>query len=37
MEAWVNEAPLFVSLLGMSFLRRLDGYEVEDGKLILYW
>ncbi len=36
-EAWVNEAPLFVSLLGMSFLRRLDGYEVEDGKLILYW
>ena len=36
-EAWVNEAPLFVSLLGMSFLKRLDGYEVEDGKLILYW
>ncbi len=36
-EAWVNEAPLFVSLLGMSFLKRLDGYEVQDGKLILYW
>ena len=36
-EAWVNESPLFVSLLGMSFLRRLDGYEVQDGKLILYW
>ena len=36
-EAWVNEAPLFVSLLGMSFLKRLDGYEVEDGQLILYW
>ena len=36
-EAWVNEAPLFVSLLGMSFLKRLDSYEVEDGKLILYW
>ena len=36
-EAWVNEAPLFVSLLGMSFLKRLDGYEVKDGKLILYW
>ncbi len=36
-EAWVNEAPLSVSLLGMSFLKRLDGYEVEDGKLILYW
>ncbi len=36
-EAWVNEAPLVVSLLGMSFLKRLDGYEVLDGKLILYW
>lgn len=36
-EAWVNEAPLFVSLLGMSFLKRLDGYEVQDGELILYW
>ncbi len=36
-EAWVNEAPLFVSLLGMSVLKRLDGYEVQDGKLILYW
>ncbi len=36
-EAWVNESPLFISLLGMSFLKRLDGYEVEDGKLILYW
>lgn len=36
-EAWVNEAPLFVSLLGMSFLKRLDGYEVQDNQLILYW
>ena len=36
-EAWVNEAPLFVSLLGMSFLKRLDGYEVQGDKLILYW
>ena len=36
-EAWVNEAPLFVSLLGMSFLKRLDGYEVQGNQLILYW
>ncbi len=36
-EAWVNESPLFVSLLGMSFLKRLDGYEVQDNQLILYW
>ncbi len=36
-EAWVNEAPLFVSLLGMSFLKRLDGYEVQGDRLILYW
>jgi len=25
------------SLLGMSFLRRLDGYEVREGKLVLRW
>jgi aspartyl protease family protein len=25
------------SLLGMSFLRRLDGYEVRQGKLVLRW
>ncbi len=36
-EAWVNETPSHISLLGMSFLKRLGGYEVEDGKLILYW
>jgi aspartyl protease family protein len=35
--ASVNEAPLRVSLLGMSFLRQLDGYGVEDGRLILRW
>jgi clan AA aspartic protease (TIGR02281 family) len=35
--ASVNEAPLSVSLLGMSFLRRLDGYAVEDGRLVLRW
>lgn len=25
------------SLLGMSFLRRLEGYEVREGKLVLHW
>lgn len=25
------------SLLGMSFLRRLDGYEVREGRLVLRW
>lgn len=35
--ASVNEAPLRVSLLGMSFLERLNGYAVEDGRLILRW
>ena len=33
----VNEAPLSESLLGMSFLDRLAGYEVRDGALILRW
>ena len=37
MPASVNEAPLGVSLLGMSFLRRLHGYGVEDGRLIMRW
>ena len=37
MPASVNEAPLRVSLLGMSFLKRLHGYGVEDGRLILRW
>ncbi len=36
-EATVNEGPLHVSLLGMSFLRRLDGYEVRGGRLVLRW
>jgi clan AA aspartic protease (TIGR02281 family) len=35
--ASVNEAQLRVSLLGMSFLRRLHGYEVTDGRLTLRW
>jgi aspartyl protease family protein len=36
-DASINGGPLHQSLLGMSFLRRLDGYEVVDDKLILYW
>ena len=36
MPASVNERPR-VSLLGMSFLERLHGYGVEDGRLILRW
>jgi aspartyl protease family protein len=35
--ASVNEAPLPVSLLGMSFLQQLNGYAVENGRLVLRW
>lgn len=35
--AVVVDAPLAVSLLGMGFLRRLDGYEVRDDRLVLRW
>jgi aspartyl protease family protein len=35
--ASVNEAPLRVSLLGMSFLQQLNGYGVENGQLVLRW
>jgi clan AA aspartic protease (TIGR02281 family) len=37
LKASVNEGPLPVSLLGMSFLEQLRGYQVEDGRLILHW
>jgi aspartyl protease family protein len=37
LDASVNEAPLPISLLGMRFLDRLDGYEVDDDRLILRW
>lgn len=33
----VNSADSGISLLGMSFLRRLSRYEVKDDELILYW
>ena len=36
-SASVNEAPLPLSLLGMSFLEQLNGYEVDRGRLILRW
>lgn len=36
-DAVVNDRPMGVSLLGMDFLRQLDGYEVARDKLILYW
>ncbi len=35
--AAVSSAPIGTSLLGMSFLRRLDGYAVEGDRLILSW
>jgi len=35
-EGYVNQGELDVSLLGMSFLNRLSGYEVRDGLLTLY-
>ena len=35
--ALVGERSMGVSLLGMNFLRRLDGYEVRDGRLVLRW
>ncbi len=36
-RASVNEGQMHTSLLGMSFLSRLRGYEVADNELILRW
>ena len=36
-RAIVNDAPMSISLLGMSFLSRLESYEVRNGYLILRW
>jgi aspartyl protease family protein len=33
----VNQAPMSSSLLGLSFLNRLDSFQVKDRKLILRW
>lgn len=35
MPVVINEAPMSSSLLGMSFLRRLESFEVRDGRLYL--
>lgn len=35
--AVVMERPMAISLLGMSFLSRLDGYSIRDGVLTLEW
>jgi aspartyl protease family protein len=36
-DAVVVDSPLNISLLGMSFLSRLDGYEMRDGAMIMSW
>jgi aspartyl protease family protein len=36
-RASVSERPMDVSLLGASFLNRLQGYEVSRGKMTLRW
>ncbi|HEY0438385.1 MAG TPA: TIGR02281 family clan AA aspartic protease [Phenylobacterium sp.] len=36
MPVVINQAPMSGSLLGMSFLRRLDGFEVRGGRLYLH-
>ena len=36
-EVEVNQAPMSVSLLGMTFFRRLESYRVENGRLYMRW
>jgi aspartyl protease family protein len=36
-DAVVVDSPMSVSLLGMSFLKRLNGYEMRDGTMIMSW
>ena len=36
-EAAVNTSPMSMSVLGMSALKRLDGYEVDGNRMILRW
>lgn len=36
-EASVQESPMQISLLGMTFLSRLEGYEVKGDRLTLLW
>jgi len=37
MEVWITRAPMSISLLGMTFLRRLSSYEARADRLILRW
>ena len=36
-DAAVMGAPGGISLLGMSFLKQLESYEIRDGKLTIWW
>lgn len=36
-EVWITRAPMPMSLLGMTFLRRLASYEARGDRLILRW
>ena len=36
-QAVVMESPMNMSLLGMTFLRRLEGFEIKDDQLIMRW
>lgn len=36
-QAVVMEVPMNISLLGMTFLRRLQGFEIKDDHLIMRW
>ncbi len=33
----INRAPMSASLLGMTFFKRLDSFQIKDGKLYLRW
>jgi aspartyl protease family protein len=35
LSAWVNEAEMFGSLLGMNYLQRWGRIEIGDGQLVL--
>jgi aspartyl protease family protein len=37
LPAVVNGAPMPVSLLGMSFLNRLEAWDAKRDRLVLYW
>ena len=37
LPASVNEVNIGISLLGMAFLRRLEGYEVSGDRLVMAW